>query len=332
MAFLEPEQLFAVAISAQRDVYMPIDDGAPDYMMKVALSPSFIDAMYIDEFCEIIFNSGDYSLENQYSTANNVIEDTIVHRWVGHLKPLATNCEESFLDYSAKQFQSSTCIIKTLANILGIMVAFENMYAYEPINSHDQLAHQKEIFITKLKSDSTVEQLIETIEPEHFRGDAIAIATVSYYEKMCNKFGKGDISKLFVKNKQSLKNKQKNDNISTANKPAKQSNSQKIKSDKPITDILIKAMAELVGGGILLIIGSSTSSGFFIAAGTVGVAKGFYTLFITSSAVVWNKIPRPKIAAKDRTKFRILVGTTLLMIIWFITLLVLNIMLDHEVL
>ena len=173
MAFLETEQLFAVAISAQSDVDLPIDDSSPDYMIRVALSPSFIDAMYIDKFCEEIFNSGDYTLENQYSVANGIIEDTIAHRWIKHLKPLA--------------------------NLLGIMVAFENMYAYEPISNQDQLARQKEKFVTKLESGSTVEQLIGTIEPEDLRGDAIAIATISYYEKMCDKFGKGDIGKLFIK-------------------------------------------------------------------------------------------------------------------------------------
>lgn len=332
MAFLEPEQLFAVAISAQHDVDMPIDDSSPDYMINVALSPSFIDAMYIDKFCEEIFNSNDYSLENQYTVAIDVIEDTITHRWVKHLKPLATNCKKSFIDYSEKKFQSSTCVIKTLANILSVMVAFENMYAYEPVSSHDQLAHQKEKFITKLESYSTVDQLIETIEPEDLRGDAIAVATMSYYEKMCDKFGKGDIGRLFVKSKQSLKNKQKNNSVSTTNKPAKQSNAKKTKSDKPTTNSFIKGMAELAGGGILLLIGSSASSGFFIAAGTLGIVKGLYTLFISSSAAIWRKIPKPNIPTKDKTKFRILLGITLLMIVWLIVLLVLNIMLDHEVL
>ena len=332
MAFLETEQLFAVAISAQRDVDLPIDDSSPDYMIRVALSPSFIDAMYIDKLCEEIFNSGDYTLENQYSVANGIIEDTIAHRWIKHLKPLAKNCKEAFINYSAEKFQKSTCIIETLANLLGIMVAFENMYAYEPISNQDQLARQKEKFVTKLESGSTVEQLIGTIEPEDLRGDAIAIATISYYEKMCDKFGKGDIGKLFIKSEQSLKNKQKSNSIPTTNKPAKQSNKQKTKSGKPTTDSFIKGMAELAGGGILLLIGSSASSGFFLAAGTLGIAKGLYTLFISSSTAIWRKIPKPNIPAKDKTKFRILLGITLVMVVWFIVLLVLNIMLDHEAL
>ena len=332
MTFLEPEQLFAVAISAQRDIDMPIDNSRPDYMINVTLSPSFIDAMYIDEFCGEIFNSNDYSLENQCSVAVGVIEDTISHRWVKHLKPLATNCKKSFIDYSERKFQSSTCVIKTLANILSVMVAFENMYAYEPVSNRDQLAHQKEKFITKLESNSTVEQLIETIEPEDLRGDAIAIATVNYYKKMCDKFGKGDIGKLFVKSKQSLKNNKKNDSISTTNKPAKQSNTQKKKPDNTTTHSFIKGMAELAGGGILLLIGSSVSSGFFVAAGTLGIAKGLYTLFISSSTAIWRKIPKPNIPTRDKTKFRILLGITLFIVVWFIVLLVLNIMLDHEVL
>ena len=58
-------------------------------------------------------------------------------------------------------------------------------------------------------------------------------------------------------------------------------------------------MAELAGGGILLLIGSSASSGFFIAAGTLGIAKGLYTLFISSSTAIWRKIPRQKISARD---------------------------------
>ena len=91
-------------------------------------------------------------------------------------------------------------------------------------------------------------------------------------------------------------------------------------------------MAELAGGGILLLIGSSVSSGFFVAAGTLGIAKGLYTLFISSSTAIWRKIPKPNIPTRDKTKFRILLGITLFIVVWFIVLLVLNIMLDHEVL
>ena len=163
--------------------------------MKVIISPCFTNMMYVDRFCGNVVKSGDYSLEKQRSVANDVIVDTLKHRWIKHLKPLYTNCGSSFLNYCNEQFSKSKCIVKTLSECLSAMSLFENVYAYEPLDDFDPIAVIRDEFVTKLEAGASIEQLNSLIGPE-LRVDSLIKDGLHYYEQTCKATNK-ESSKLF---------------------------------------------------------------------------------------------------------------------------------------
>ena len=326
MALLELEQVFAVVVKAHNGSDMPLDTSDPDFPMKVMMSPCFTNIMYVDRFCGDVIKSGDLSKKKQCSIANEVMADTLKHRWVKHLKPLDTNCGASFLSYCEKQFNESKCIVKTLSECLNTMSLFENVYSYEePLDIFDPIPAIRDEFTSKMEDGASIEQLNDLIRPE-LRVDGLIKDGLRYYEQMCEAANK-DASRLFEKTTATSVAKKESPTVASK----KSGNSQP--KDSPFS--FSKAAAQIVGGIICMYIGFAIPEGGFLKyaftmGGLVGIAKGIFTLFVSSSAAIWKKAPKPKIAEENKLKFKVLLICTLLLIVWCITLIIINVSLDQS--
>ena len=195
MSFLTMEQTVGMAMKALEDNGMSMEGD----VMKIMLTPSYTVAMYLNTFCRLVQETGDYSIKNQKETAIYVMDDTIKHRWNKHLNPLKKNCQKSFSKYYEKELQHSDFVIKTLSYCLMIMTAFENLYCYDSLGADDPVAMLRDKFIEAMFSGVPAERLAEMIPP-NLRGDTLIEITFLYFWKMCDYLYKPFTDAIFRKN------------------------------------------------------------------------------------------------------------------------------------
>lgn len=204
MSYLKKEQICAIAMRALEDVGMP----AGDNLFLAIMSPSFTVAMYLDEFCELVKKTQDFSPNNQIDKANYVIRDTIKHRWKKHLKPLKVYCKDSFINYCIENLQESKHVIKTLSHCLLVMVAFENTLAYESLDIDDPVTDIRDKFVNAMQEGSSIRDLFAMI-PKDLRGDELIDLTFGYYKQMCIYSDKSFADKIFSIKKRTIMAMQK---------------------------------------------------------------------------------------------------------------------------
>lgn len=336
MSFLKLEQVFAVVVQTYEDVGEPFDHNDKNYLTYAMNSPLFTIIMYLDAYCDSSL-SGKLNEKNirnlsESELAYEVINDAIKHRWKKHLGGLKQYCGSKFLDYCQNAFSSKNNVARTLADCLGIMAVFEAIYSFE--GNDDVLDYEFETesiensqfqFNEALKNDASIEDIVNTVSEDLEYIQPLIEAGIKNYTKMCQN---EKIRKLLSGSRANAKHYN-----NTIKEPLHYTAKTVATPSKELpSSRYVKGFAKICAGILCMVIGGVITNSawkyIFFTGGLYGIAKGVWTLFVATSSSVYNKIPKRKYQKGEREIFIACLVATVIVIVWFIILCVINKNLD----